>query len=96
MGNELRFRFALDLEFAIHGGHDQAATEGIAAPWAASAETGAPAGVGGPRGSLVLTGRPDAWFLAGDETAVPLVGDRHRPRGAEQGLVRLLDPVGTR
>ena len=25
----------------------------------------------GPRGSKVLEGRPDAWFLAGDETAVP-------------------------
>jgi NADPH-dependent ferric siderophore reductase len=32
---------------------------------------GAVAGVGGPRGSKVLTGRPDAWLLAGDETAVP-------------------------
>ena len=55
----------LDLEFAIHG------DQGVAAPWAATAEIGAIAGVGGPRGSMVLTGRPDAWLLAGDETAVP-------------------------
>lgn len=55
----------LDLEFAVHG------DEGIAAPWAATADLGASAGVGGPRGSLALTGRPDSWFLAGDETAVP-------------------------
>ncbi|WP_292864091.1 siderophore-interacting protein [Microbacterium sp.] len=64
----------LDLEFAIHGGAGDAGDdvgEGVAAPWAATAEIGAPAGVGGPRGSLILSGRPDAWFLAGDETAVP-------------------------
>ncbi|WES64213.1 siderophore-interacting protein [Microbacter sp. GSS18] len=57
----------LDLEFAIHG------DEGVAAPWAATAPLGSPAGVGGPRGSKVLTGRPAAWFLAGDETAVPAI-----------------------
>lgn len=57
----------LELEFAIHGDH------GVAAPWAATAPLGAPAGVGGPRGAKVLTGRPDAWFLAGDETAVPAI-----------------------
>ncbi len=54
----------LDMEFAIHG-------DGIAASWAASAEIGAIAGVGGPRGSMVMAGRPDGWLLAGDETAVP-------------------------
>ena len=55
----------LDLEFAVHG------AEGVAAPWAAPAELGAVAGVGGPRGSMIVTGRPDGWLLAGDETAVP-------------------------
>lgn len=55
----------LDLEFAVHG------AEGVAAPWAATAELGAVAGVGGPRGSMIVTGRPDGWLLAGDETAVP-------------------------
>lgn len=55
----------LDLEFALHG------ADGVAAPWAETAEIGAAVGVGGPRGSLLMTGRPDAWFLAGDETAVP-------------------------
>ncbi|GAA1916725.1 siderophore-interacting protein [Microbacterium aoyamense] len=57
----------LDLEFAVHG------DEGIAAPWAATAPIGSAVGIGGPRGSKVLTGRPDAWFLAGDETAVPAI-----------------------
>lgn len=55
----------LDLEFAVHG------DQGIAAPWAATAPIGTHAGVGGPRGSKVLVGAPDAWLLAGDETAVP-------------------------
>jgi len=57
----------LELEFAIHG------DEGIAAVWAATAPLGAIAGIGGPRGAKVLTGRPDAWLLAGDETAVPAI-----------------------
>ncbi|MGZ0712838.1 siderophore-interacting protein (plasmid) [Coraliomargarita sp. W4R53] len=57
----------LELEFAVHG------DTGIAARWAATAPLGSPAGVGGPRGSKALTGRPDAWFLAGDETAVPAI-----------------------
>ncbi|HAS31309.1 MAG TPA: siderophore-interacting protein, partial [Microbacterium sp.] len=49
----------LDLEFAVHG------DQGVGAPWAAHAPLGSPAGVGGPRGSAVMAGRPDAWFLAG-------------------------------
>ncbi|GAA3642316.1 siderophore-interacting protein [Microbacterium awajiense] len=57
----------LELEFAIHG------DQGVAAPWAATASLGAAAGIGGPRGAKVLTGRPDAWLLAGDETAVPAI-----------------------
>jgi NADPH-dependent ferric siderophore reductase len=66
----------LDVEFALHG------AEGVAAPWAASAEIGTVVGVGGPRGSMTLSGRPDAWFLAGDETAVP----------AMRRYVQLMDP----
>lgn len=68
----------IELEFAIHGtaphavaSAGAAGTAGVAAAWAATAPLGAVAGVGGPRGSKVLTGRPDAWLLAGDETAVP-------------------------
>ncbi|MFB7892875.1 siderophore-interacting protein [Microbacterium sp. NPDC056044] len=62
----------LELEFAIHG-DPSARTAGIAAAWAATAPLGSIAGIGGPRGSKVLVGRPDAWFLAGDETAVPAI-----------------------
>lgn len=57
----------LELEFAVHG------DEGIAAPWAATAPIGSPAGIGGPRGSKILAGRPESWLLAGDETAVPAI-----------------------
>jgi NADPH-dependent ferric siderophore reductase len=67
----------LEIEFAIHG------DEGIAARWAATAPIGSRIGVGGPRGSAVVTGEPGSWFLAGDETAIPairrfarFVGDR--------------------
>jgi NADPH-dependent ferric siderophore reductase len=62
----------LELEFAIHG-DPRVGTAGVAAAWAGTAPLGAIAGVGGPRGSKVLVGRPDAWLLAGDETAVPAI-----------------------
>ena len=57
----------LDVEFAVHG------DEGAGARWAASAPLGSFVGVGGPRGSAVLTGRPGSWLLAGDETAIPAI-----------------------
>ncbi|MBO9625661.1 MAG: siderophore-interacting protein [Microbacterium sp.] len=57
----------LDVEFAVHG------DEGVAAPWAASAPLGSQIGVGGPRGSAVLTGTPGSWLLVGDETAIPAI-----------------------
>lgn len=60
----------LDIEFAIHG---ESGNRGVAAEWAASAPLGATIGVGGPRGSMIVEGLPDAWFLAGDETAVPAI-----------------------
>lgn len=57
----------LELEFVRHDG------TGVGTTWAWQAPIGAPVGVGGPRGSTVLQGRPDAWFLAGDETAIPAI-----------------------
>ncbi|WP_194762837.1 siderophore-interacting protein [Microbacterium sp. UFMG61] len=57
----------LDVEFAVHG------DAGIAAPWAATAPLGSSIGVGGPRGSMVLTGAPGSWLLIGDETAIPAI-----------------------
>jgi len=57
----------LDLEFAVHG------DEGVAGVWAAGAPMGSLLGVGGPRGTLRIDGAPDAWLLAGDETAIPQI-----------------------
>ncbi len=57
----------LDVEFVVHG------DEGVAAPWAATAPLGSFVGVGGPRGSAVVTGQPGSWFLIGDETAIPAI-----------------------
>lgn len=57
----------LEVEFAVHG------DEGVAAPWAATAPLGARIGVGGPRGSAVVTGTPGSWMLVGDETAIPAI-----------------------
>lgn len=55
---------SLTLDFVIHG-------DGPASDWAATAEVGSLAAVGGPRGSLVMHGEPDWWVLAGDRTALP-------------------------
>lgn len=63
----------LEVEFAVHG------DEGVAAVWAANAPLGSRIGVGGPRGSAVLTGTPDGWLLVGDETAIPAIR-RHAAR----------------
>lgn len=57
----------LEVEFAVHG------DEGVAAAWAANAPIGSKIGVGGPRGSAVLTGAPGSWLLTGDETAIPAI-----------------------
>ncbi|UUE21351.1 siderophore-interacting protein [Microbacterium sp. J1-1] len=57
----------LDVEFAVHG------DQGVAAPWAATAPLGSRIGVGGPRGSAVLSGDPGSWLLVGDETAIPAI-----------------------
>lgn len=57
----------LDVEFAVH------ADTGVAAPWAATAPIGASIGVGGPRGSAVLSGTPGSWLLVGDQTAIPAI-----------------------
>ncbi|MBT2484865.1 MULTISPECIES: siderophore-interacting protein [unclassified Microbacterium] len=57
----------LDVEFAVHG------DTGIAARWAATAPLGSTIGVGGPRGSAIISGSPGAWLLAGDETAIPAI-----------------------
>ena len=63
--------------------------EGVAGRWAADAPLAAPVGVGGPRGSLVIDGEPDSWFLAGDETAIPAIR-RHLERMARPAVGHVL------
>lgn len=59
---------SLTLDFVIH-----AETDGPATRWAQNAVEGAVAAIGGPRGSLVIEGRPEWWLLAGDRTALPAI-----------------------
>jgi NADPH-dependent ferric siderophore reductase len=59
----------LDIEFALHG-------DGFVATWAAQAQPGQQAGVGGPRGSFVVPTGFDWHLLVGDETALPAIARR--------------------
>lgn len=59
----------LDIEFVLHG-------DGPGSNWAARAKPGDPVGIGGPRGSFVISSDFDWYLLAGDETAVPAIGRR--------------------
>lgn len=59
----------LDIEFALHG-------DGFAAAWAAQAQPGQQAGIGGPRGSFVVPTGFDWHLLVGDETALPAIARR--------------------
>ena len=59
----------LTIEFALHG-------DGPAANWAAQAEPGQRATVGGPRGSFIIPLDHDWHLLVGDETALPAIARR--------------------
>lgn len=56
----------VEFDLVVHG-------DGPGSTWAAKAPIGARVAVAGPRRSNAVTGDPDAWFLAGDETAVPAI-----------------------
>lgn len=56
----------LDIDFVLHGA-------GPAASWAAQAQPGQFIGIGGPRGSHVVTLDFDWYLLIGDETALPFI-----------------------
>lgn len=59
----------LTIEFALHG-------EGPAARWAASAQVGDTAVIGGPRGSFVVPMDYDWHLLVGDSSALPAIARR--------------------
>lgn len=73
----------LTIEFALHG-------HGPAAAWAAQAEPGMAATIGGPRGSMVVPTDYDWHLLAGDAAALPAVARRleELPAGTH-AIVRL-------
>jgi NADPH-dependent ferric siderophore reductase len=62
-------RGELDIEFALHGA-------GPAADWAAQATPGQQLGIGGPRGSFVVTGDFDWYLLVADEAGLPAIARR--------------------
>ena len=67
----------LDIDFVLHG-------DGPGATWAANVQPGDRVGVGGPRGSTVVSYDFDWYLLAADEAALPAVARRleELPAGA--------------
>lgn len=72
----------LEIDFVLHG-------DGPGSSWAAQARPGQWLGVGGPRGSFVITEVFDWYLLVGDETALPAIGRRleELPAGARAIVV---------
>jgi len=60
----------VDLDILVHAA-DETGDAGLIGPWAARAPLGSPAVLADPKGSVVLTGRPAAFVLAGDDSAIP-------------------------
>lgn len=59
-------KLELELEIVVHGG-------GVASQWAAAAEPGRRAAVSGPGRGYTVNRDAPAFFLAGDETAIPAI-----------------------
>jgi len=90
----------VEFDLVVHG-------DGPGSEWAATAPPGSRVAVAGPRRSNAITGDPDAWFLAGDETAIPAITRFLRSRrpgtparvivevAPENELVPLPSDVGT-
>lgn len=57
----------LDLEIVVHGG-------GVASTWAGAVEPGAPAAFSGPGRGYEIDPEAPGFCLAGDETAIPAIG----------------------
>jgi NADPH-dependent ferric siderophore reductase len=57
----------LDVEVVVHGG-------GAVSTWAVAAEVGAPAALSGPGRGYTVDPAAPAFLLAGDETALPAIG----------------------
>lgn len=62
----------VDLDILVHAA-DAHGDAGLIGPWAARAPLGSPVVVADPKGSVVMTGRPDAVLIAGDDSAIPAI-----------------------
>jgi NADPH-dependent ferric siderophore reductase len=60
----------VDLDILVHAA-DSRGDAGLIGPWAAHAPLGSPAVIADPKGSVVLSGSPAAFVLAGDDSAIP-------------------------
>ena len=78
----------LAIDFALHG-------EGPACQWAAQAEPGQWLGVGGPRGSFIVSDQLDWYLLAGDETALPAIARRLEELSARVKAVAVIEVADT-
>jgi len=79
-------RRELTLEFALH-------EHGVACDWARQANVGDAAVIGGPRGSMIISGDYDWHLLAGDATALPAIHRRVEalPQGSRVWVVAYVD-----
>jgi len=80
----------LDLEIVLHG-------DGVVSRWAAGAAPGAPAAVSGPGRGYAVDDDAAAFLLAGDESAIPAIGQvlAVLPRKCPvQVLIEVAEPGG--
>ena len=77
----------LVVDFAIHAA-------GPATEWASVAKPGTKLGVGGPRGSFVVTDDFDWYLLIGDETALPAIGRRLEELRADVPVIVIATVAG--
>lgn len=68
---------------------------GPAAAWARAAQIGDTLGIGGPRGSRVISGDIRNWLLIGDETALPAIGRRIEEMEAQRRVTSLIAVPGS-
>ena len=80
-------RNELDIDFVLHG-------PGAASEWAAAARPGQQLGVGGPRGSFVVSGHFDWHLLIGDEAAIPAIARRLEELPADAQVEALIEVAG--
>lgn len=79
----------LDIEFVLH-------SDGPATSWAANVQPGHTLGVGGPRGSHVVTGTFDWYVLVADEAGLPAIARRlaELPTGARVFVIAEVEDSG--